>query len=114
MRTLSIKRLLSKTVINHGPLHICRKNYVRQSRYCGHFSTFFLQFFSKLDKCTPNFIPVRLKSKYNSANSLKTAFQGYQRKKLTTSALEFEKWSNHKVKALFIVLNTLKSPYNHI
>ena len=25
-----------------------------------------------------------------------------------------EKWSNHKIKALIIVFNTLKTPYNHI
>jgi hypothetical protein len=35
-------------------------------------------------------------------------------KNMINSALEFEKWSNHKIKALFIFFNTLKSPYNHI
>ena len=32
------------------------------------------------------------------------------KKKLTISALEFEKWSNHKIKALYNVFNTLNSP----
>ena len=27
---------------------------------------------------------------------------------------QFEKWSNHKVKALYNVFNTLNSPYNHM
>ena len=35
-----------------------------------------------------------------------------QRKKLTISALEFEKWLNHRIKALYNVFNTLNSPYN--
>ena len=35
-------------------------------------------------------------------------------KKLTISALEFEKWSNHKIKALYNVFNALDSPYNHM
>ena len=38
----------------------------------------------------------------------------YQLKNLTFSALEFEKWSNHKIKALYNVFNTLKSPYHHM
>ena len=37
----------------------------------------------------------------------------YQRKNLTISALEFEKWTNHKIKALYNVFNTLNSPYNN-
>ena len=35
----------------------------------------------------------------------------YQRKNLTISALEFLKWSNHKLKALYNVCTTLNSPY---
>ena len=35
----------------------------------------------------------------------------YQRKNLTISALEFLKWSNHKIKALYNVCTTLNSPY---
>ena len=35
----------------------------------------------------------------------------YQRKNLTISALEFWKWSNHKIKALYNVCTTLNSPY---
>ena len=38
----------------------------------------------------------------------------YQQINLTISPLEFEKWSNHKIKALYNVFNTLNSPYNHI
>ena len=38
----------------------------------------------------------------------------YQRKNLTISALEVEKWSNHKIKALYNVFNTINSPYNHM
>ena len=34
-------------------------------------------------------------------------------KNLKNSALEFEKWSNHKTKALYNVSNTLNSPYNN-
>ena len=30
------------------------------------------------------------------------------------SALEFEKGSNHKIKAVYNVFNTLNSPYNHM
>ena len=37
--------------------------------------------------------------------------QKYQQKNLTISALEFEKWSNHKIKALYNVCTTLNSPY---
>ena len=38
----------------------------------------------------------------------------YQRKNLTNSALQNEKWSNHRIKAFYNVFNTLDSPYNHI
>ena len=38
----------------------------------------------------------------------------YQRKNLTNSTLEFEKWSNHKIKAIYNVFNTLKSPYDNM
>ena len=34
-----------------------------------------------------------------------------QRKNLRNSALEFEKWSNYRIKALYNVFN---SPYNHM
>ena len=33
-------------------------------------------------------------------------------KNLTNSALEFEEWSNHEMKALYNVFNTLNSSYN--
>ena len=36
----------------------------------------------------------------------------YQRKNLKISALESEKWSNHKIKVLHNVFDTLNSPYN--
>ena len=35
-------------------------------------------------------------------------------KKLTISALDFEKWSKHKTKSLYNVFSTLKSTHNHI
>ena len=37
----------------------------------------------------------------------------HQRKIRQISALESKKWSNHKIKVLHNVFNTLKSPYNH-
>ena len=38
----------------------------------------------------------------------------HQRKNLTISALEFEKRSNHKIKALYNAFNTINSPSNHM